>query len=77
MSVERTEEGYVIKEEVPQPSRPRFPLLALFFPRLYNLLMLLFGGLFGFSFYGTYRPRTRITEIRRTEEGWQILEYEK
>ena len=73
-SVENTGNGYIIRDAVPtRNSNVPFPILAILFPRLHNILMIIFGR---FGFGGTQQPsRTRITEIRRTNEGWQILEY--
>jgi len=76
-----TEQSYIIKDTGGSRIQQPFPIISILFPRLHKLLMLFFGRFFGFSaqtFYGTYRPRTRITEIRRSEDGgWQILEYEQ
>lgn len=73
-SIKNTGNGYVIRDTVPaQGSNVPFPILAVLFPRLHNILMIIFGR---FGFGGVQQPsRTRITEIRRTDEGWQILEY--
>jgi len=71
--VEQTEEGYVIKER--QPGRPLwdFPIIAVFFPRIYRIIMIILGRRTAIGKQS--ESRVKITEIRRTEEGWQILEY--
>ena len=84
-SIERTENGYIVKSQ-PEKYMPGvfgsffnrraeqpFPLLSILFPRLFAIISMIFG--FRTSTY--HRPRTRITEIIRSDDGWRILEYEQ
>ena len=71
--IEQTKEGYIIKEV--RGTRPLwdFPVIAVLFPRIYRIIMAVLGRRTAVG--KPSESKVKITEIRRTEEGWQILEY--
>ena len=64
----------IVQELVDDEYKDMFPLLRVFFPRIWALVVLVFGRLFART---KRRPRYKITRIDRTPTGgWEIFEYE-